>query len=95
MITKEKARIIAEQYLAERKRNYTSIVNADKIGFWHNRDILYGKYKNTLMDVFSVRYGQIWGLEEKGMYIIIAADTGEVLYSTSPHGWIEEMEDEA
>ncbi len=94
MITKEQAREIAEKYLGERKRTYTSLSQVEQIGFWHNRDILYGKYKDQLMDVFSVQYGEMWGNEERGMYVIIEAVTGEVLYSISPHGWIEEMEDD-
>ncbi len=93
MITKEQARTIAEHYLTERKRKYLSICSTEKITVGVNKKALYGKHKGKLMDMLSVEYGQIFGVEERSIYVKIDADTGEVLYSVSPHGFIEEWED--
>ncbi len=94
MITKEEVRKIAEQYLKERKRKYTTLDSIEKIGFYENDKNLYGKKKGEKSDVFVIGYGQIWGIEERGMILFIDAETGEVLYTMSPHGWVEEIEDD-
>lgn len=94
MITKEEVNKIAEQYLKQRKRRYTTLDSIEQVGFRQNKEILYGKRKGEKTDVFITGYGEIWGNEERGMLIYIDANTGEVLYSQSPHGWIEEIEED-
>jgi hypothetical protein len=70
MIIKEKAREIAEKYLAERKRTYTSICNIEQIGFWHDRKALYGKLKGRKADVFQYSMMKC-GVMKNGVCILL------------------------
>ncbi len=94
MITKEKAREIAEKYLILKEREYSNLCLSEQVAYWPKKEILFGKYEGSRLDVFSVNYGTIWGNEERSEFIVINAETGDVLYSMDAHGWVEEMEDE-
>ena len=94
MITKEQAKIIAEKYLQEKKREYSAILDTGKIKLRSNSEILFGKYEGKEMQVYSVGYTEMWGDEERLSFIKISAETGEILYSINSHGWIEELEEE-
>lgn len=94
MIKKEEVIKIAEQYLKTRKRSYTNLDSIDKVQFYEKDKNLYGKRKGEEEDVYVIGYGVIWGNEERSMIIHISANTGEVLYTMSPHGWVEEIEDD-
>jgi hypothetical protein len=94
MIPKEEVLKIVKKYLSERKRKYTSLDSIDKVGFRENKKILYGLRKGEKCDIFLMTYGEIWGNEERSMIVYVDANNGEVLYSISPHGWIEEIEDD-
>lgn len=92
MITKEKAYQIARNYLQTKKRKYSSIDPLSKVMFIPKEKIPYGENKGKIEDVYSISYGQIWGTEEKSMFITILASTGDVLYTISPHGYVEDIE---
>ncbi len=94
MITKEEAIKIAIDYLKLRKRDYTRIFSQEKVSYWENREVLYGKHEGKIMNNYTVSYGVMWGNEEWRAFIMISSETGEVLYSMNSHGWIEELEDE-
>lgn len=93
MITKEHAFNALEAYLREKKRDLISMDSADNIAFIENKKCLYGTYANQYKDVFVAGYSSLWGNEERGVVVYIAAENGEVLYSMSSHGWVEELED--
>lgn len=93
MITKEKAREIAENYLREKEREYIQLAKVEEIGVRENYEILYGEREGEKADQYFIEYTVLWGAEEKGMLIYIDAEIGEVLYSISPTSWIEELED--
>jgi hypothetical protein len=95
MITKEEAYNKMKDYL-DKNIEYSSIDAIDKISF-NNKEsewtILYGKYKGKKIDFYGVSFGQIWGIEERSLGILIHAETGELLYIITPHGYwdIEEQ----
>jgi hypothetical protein len=93
MINKEDAYKIAQDYLKRKNRTYTTLNPIEKIQFEANEKILHGQRRGQIDSTYTVGYGVIWGVNvEKTVFIIISATTGEVLYSLSPHGWIEELE---
>ncbi|KIX20558.1 hypothetical protein SY27_11640 [Flavobacterium sp. 316] len=93
MITKDDVLKIAIQVLKNSDIDYTSIDNVDKIRFISKDDMVYpfpyGKYKGIKKDHFSISYGEIWGIEEKSMFIDIDAENGEPLYIITPHGYLD------
>ncbi|PWN64570.1 PepSY domain-containing protein [Chryseobacterium oncorhynchi] len=93
MITKEKALEIVKQYLQDRKREYVSIAEIDKI-YMENKVIGYGKYEDTKRNVFVVSY-KIEGYPEPiPQFVIVDAEKGEVLFTSTKHGYAEEWEDD-
>lgn len=93
MITKEKALEIVKQYLQSRKREYVSIADKDKI-YMENKVVEYGKYEDIKRNVFVVSY-KIEGYQEPiPHFVIVDAEEGEVLFTSTPHGYAEEWEDE-
>lgn len=93
MITKSKAREIAEEYLKERNRDYIKLSNEESIGYKANYEIIYGDREGELVNQYFIEYTVQYGLEEEGMLIYIDAEAGKVLYSISPTSWIEEFEE--
>lgn len=93
MITKEEVLKIAIEVLKNSKIDYSSIDKIDKIRFTSKEEMIYpishGKYKGEKIDHFTVSYGEIWGIEERSMFIDIKADNGEPLFITTPHGYID------
>lgn len=93
MITKENVLKIAIDLLKNSDIDYSSIDKVEEIKFTSKNQmeypLPYGKYKGTKIDFYSITYGEIWGIEEKSMGIIIKADTGEPLYIITPHGYID------
>lgn len=93
MITKEEALKKAKSYLDKAKIEYSSInENSENIGFVSADDERYlpqsyGKYKGKRINFYSVGFSQIWGIEERGLGLYINADTGELLYIITPHGY--------
>jgi hypothetical protein len=92
MITKELAHEIAKQYLYDKKRTFTSIDPVDKVRFVKNKKLSYGTYYGQEKNVYSVPYGFPWGLDEATFYITIDAETGEVLYTITNHGYAEDSD---
>lgn len=92
--TKEEIRELAQQYLIEKGRKYSSIESTEKIGYRVNDKILHGKREGEYTDVFIIGYDYTVVNEERGAIIYIDAETGEVLYSINSHGWIEEIEED-
>ncbi len=94
MITKDQARIIAEGYLKEKNRQYTTISPVEKIAYRENKKIIYGKYEGGYRNVFVVDYGVLRDGEERSEFIYEDITSGEVLYSLNSHGVVEELEDD-
>ncbi|MGR3855158.1 hypothetical protein [Chryseobacterium indologenes] len=94
MINKEKALEIVKQYLQARKREYVFIVDKDKVLYEEQKNIEYGKYEDTKRDIFVVNY-DIEGYQEPiPHFVIVDAEKGEVLFTSTPHGYAEEWEEE-
>lgn len=96
MITPQQAFKIAENYLKEKKRVFTSINSVEEIekfGLFKEMEILYGVKEGQFIDTYVVGYGAPWGMDARAMGIRIDANTGEVLYTMGPHGPIEELEE--
>ncbi|MGV7105999.1 hypothetical protein [Flavobacterium sp. U410] len=93
MITKYKVLEIALEVLKNKKIEYSSIDNINKITFTSKDEMKHpfphGKYKGIKKDHFTISYGEIWGIEERSMFLDIDADTGEALFITTPHGYID------
>lgn len=97
MITKEEAYHKIKSYL-DKNINYSSIDGVDKIALTLRDEmaypIAYGKYKGQKIDYYAISYGEIWGMEERSMGILIHAKTGEILYIITPHGYLDIDEEE-
>lgn len=92
-IDKEKALEIVKQYLQDRKREYVSIAEIDKI-YMENKVIEYGKYEDTQRNIFVVSYKIEGYTEPIPHFVIVDAERGEVLFTSTPHGYAEEWEDD-
>ena len=93
MITKEEAYKIAVAYLKEKNRSYSSLDKVDEVGFIENKEIIYGNREGEMSDMFIITYGELWGFEERSFFIKIDAETGEVLYTLTPHGFAEDFDE--
>lgn len=93
MITKKEVLAIAIKLLKDSNIEYSSIDTIDKINFISKDEMRYpfphGKHKGIKKDHFTISYGEVWGIEERSMFIDIDADTGEPLFITTPHGYID------
>lgn len=92
MITKEEAYSKIKNYL-DKNIKYSSIDDIDKIALTSKEDMTYpifhGKYKGEKIDYYAISYGEIWGTEERSMGVLIHAQTGELLYIITPHGYLD------
>ncbi|MBL1221445.1 hypothetical protein JET18_11375 [Chryseobacterium sp. L7] len=88
MITKEEAYKKAKEYLDKSNTQYITI-DSDSIKLEENEVVSYGKNEGNKLNIFSVCFGQLWGMEERSMFVDINADTGEILYIMTPHGYID------
>lgn len=92
MITKEKVIEIAIKYLKERSRNYM-ILDTQNIFFNEKDTIEYGKYEDKKRDTYTISY-DVEGYQQPITHFIrVDAETGEVLFTASPHGYVEEWEE--
>ncbi|WP_288438431.1 hypothetical protein [uncultured Chryseobacterium sp.] len=94
MINKEKALEIVKQYLQARKREYVFIVDKDKVLYEEQKNIEYGKYEDTKRNIFVVNYDIEGYQEPTPHFVIVDAEKGEVLFTSTPHGYAEEWEEE-
>lgn len=93
MITKEEARTIAIDYLKYKERDYEEVLGVERIALMSDTKILYGERAGEMAELYSVCYLIEWGHDYKSQFIKIDAHTGEVLYTSSSTGWLEEQED--
>ena len=93
MITKEEVYKIAKAYLKEKSRNYTSINDISTISYIENKEIIYGHRRGEKVNMYTIGYGELWGFEERSFFIKIDAETGEVLYTLTPHGFAEDFDE--
>lgn len=92
MITIEEAIEIVKKYLKERNRDYISI-NTENVQFEENERVIYGRYQDEVKNLYTVAY-YIEGYQLPiAHYVTLDADSGEVLFTVSPHGYVEEWED--
>ncbi|MEL7677443.1 hypothetical protein [Elizabethkingia meningoseptica] len=45
--------------------------------------------KEKRINYYAISYGEIWGIEERSMGILIHAETGVLLYIITPHGYLD------
>lgn len=92
MISKEQAYKNGLIFLEKREISNSSIDELEKIFFISKEDmelIPHGKYKGQVIDHYMFSFGQLWGTEERSLFIHIHAHTGEVLYIITPHWYID------
>jgi hypothetical protein len=92
MITKEQAVESVKKYIKERNRDYIEIVS-DRVNFEENIKIPYGKYDQQNKTIYTVTCRQEGYFDPISHYISVDAETGEVLFTTTPHGYAEDWED--
>ena len=92
LVPRKEISLIALKYLKERKREFTEIQDSDRFVFESNYTLIFGSKKHQTKDIYSVKYGEPWGLDDVAFFIIIDAYTGEVYYTITPHGFAEEYE---
>ncbi|PZR23546.1 MAG: hypothetical protein DI539_02785 [Flavobacterium psychrophilum] len=90
MKTREEIREIGIEYLKLKNRKYSFIHPAEAVRFYEKDEILFGRRKGEYLDVFEVSYDFTVVNQERGALIYIDAETGEVLYTLSSHGWVED-----
>ncbi|KMQ69925.1 hypothetical protein ACM39_02475 [Chryseobacterium sp. FH2] len=95
MITKEKAFEIAEQYINERKRNYLRISPIEKVYLEKEKRVPYpfSKYYEQIKNMYVVAYDVEKGYDEIPHFVSVDAETGEVLFTMTEHGYAEDWED--
>lgn len=84
---------IAEKYLKEKNRDFLRI-NKESIQYEEEKYINYGKYEEQYKNVFIVSYTEEAYLTPNLYFIAILAETGEVLYTASKHGYVEDWEND-
>ena len=90
MITEEQALTIALQYIVDRGRTYDKLC---PLFIDENNDITRGKFKNTKRDVFVLPYEIEGYLDPISFFVVVDIETGEVLYTRSAHGCVEDREE--
>ena len=83
---------ISLDFLKSKKRTYTSLEPQNKFQFQTDELFIFGEFEGQKKDTYSVGYGVFWGLEEVSYFLCIDAYTGEVYYTVTPHGFVEEWE---
>ena len=93
MITKEHALENVKKYLNEKKRDYIFIVDKDKVVFEEQKKIPYGKYEDKIKDIYVVNYDIEGYLEPTPHFVAVDAETAEILFTMTQHGYAEDWED--
>ena len=95
MITKEQALENVKKYLEERKRNYLRISPIDKVYLEEKIRVPYpfSKYYEQEKDVYNVYYDVERGYDEIPYFVYVDAETGEILFTMTEHGYAEDWED--
>ncbi len=93
MITKEQALENVKKYLIEKNRTYIFIVDKDKVVFEEQKKIPYGKYEDKIKDIYVVNYDIEGYLGPIPHFVAVSAETGEVLFTMTEHGYAEDWEE--
>ncbi|WP_346986175.1 hypothetical protein [Chryseobacterium sp. POE27] len=93
MITKEQALENAIEYIKKRNRSYVYIVTKEKIIYEEKKYINYGKYEEQERNIYVINYDIEGYTEPIPHFIAVDAETGEVLFTATPHGYVEDWED--
>jgi hypothetical protein len=90
MITSEEALEIVKKYLTKKTREFLAI---REVFLEENKTVEHGKYIDTTRNIFIVPYE----IEDYQVpivhFVAVDAETGEVLFTSSPHGYVEEWEE--
>ncbi len=89
MITKEKLKAIAEDYLNLSNLEYSSLCEIDDIELVENHEIPFGKNESQVLDVYFFHFTQIWGIDERSLSLCLDAGNGELLYVITPQNYLE------
>ncbi|UMY66467.1 MULTISPECIES: hypothetical protein [unclassified Flavobacterium] len=90
MLKKERIKKLVEKYLTDKRVSHTKLLDDfNKITLWKNKEILHGKRKGQIADIYTYRYLDTWVQEEKGMIVSVDAHSAELLYIMTPHGYID------
>lgn len=92
MITNEQAVENVKKYIKERNRDYIEVIS-DRINFEENKYINYGKYEEKNRTIYTVTCKQEGYLDPIYHFITVDAETGEVLFTATPHGYAEDWEE--
>lgn len=84
---------LVKKYIDGRKREYDRIVD-DPVHFESNKEISYGKYKETLRDAWTVSYEVDWIDGPMDFFVVVDDKTEEVLYTITPSGYAEDWEED-
>ena len=95
MITKEQALENVKKYLKNKNRNFKKI-NEDisKISL-EKEEIIYPycKYYEKERDVYTISYYCEGYYGDESLFVTVDAETGEVLFTMTQHGYAEDWED--
>jgi hypothetical protein len=93
MITKEQAIEKVRKYARERNRSYSEIVQG-RVNFQENIKIPYGKYDDQIRTIYTVTCEIDGYLDPITHFISVDAETGEVLFTATPHGYAEDWDEQ-
>lgn len=93
MITKEDALEKAIKYINKRKREYVYIDSIDNVKFEEKKYINYGEYEEKERDIFVINYDIEGYTEPIPHFVVVDAETGKILFTASPHGYVEDWEE--
>lgn len=91
MITKEQAVKNVKEYASKKNREYIEI-DSDRVNFEEKKYINYGKFEEQEKDIYIVTCKKEGYSEPMLHFIVVDAETGEVLFTTTPHGYAEDWE---
>lgn len=95
MITKEQALNNVKKYLKDKNRNFKRInEDINKISLEKEEIIYpYSKYYEQERDVYTIAYYCEGYYGDQTLFVIVDAETGEVLFTMTEHGYVEDWED--
>ena len=93
MIAKEDVIKIVKKYLKDKNREYEKL-NIEKIIYKENIEIPYGKFEEIEKNIYTISYEEEGYINPFIYFVTIDADTGEVLFTTSKHGYVEDEEED-
>ena len=91
MITKDQAVKNVKAYISKKNRGYVEI-DSERVNFEKKKYINYGKFEEQEKDIYTVTCRKEGYPELIPHFIVVDADTGEVLFTATPHGYAEDWE---